>query len=199
MQQEGYAGTLAVVDTVNNFWGWTAVAPEIVRDDQWQQFFEVYVEDSLELSMEEWFERHNPTARAQIAERMLEAARKEYWNTDEATLKRLVEIYDDAVERLDYQPASSKVDAYARSLAAGFGLELSTVPAQDAAAAAAAAEAEPQQVTGQVLEQVAPDATAEMPAPWLELLLALLTLGAFFAGTLSQARWQPGVSLGARA
>ena len=203
MQQEGYAGTLAVVDTVNNFWGWTAVAPEIVRDDQWQQFFEVYVEDSLELGMEEWFERHNPTARAQVAERMLEAARKEYWSTDEATLKRLVEIYADAVERLDYQPVSSKVDAYARSLAAGFGLESSTAPAQDAATTPTptpnAAEAEPQQVTGQVLEQVAPDAAADMPAPWLELLLALLTLGAFFAGTLSQSRRQPGVMPGTRA
>ena len=95
------------------------------------------------------------------------------------------------------------MDAYARSLAAGFGLESSTAPAQDAATTPTptpnAAEAEPQQVTGQVLEQVAPDAAADMPAPWLELLLALLTLGAFFAGTLSQSRRQPGVMPGTRA
>ena len=187
MQQEGYAGTLNVLDTVNNFWGWTAVAPEIVRDDQWQGFFDVYVEDTLDLGMKEWFERHNPTARAQIAERMLEAARKAYWQTDEATLRRLVEVYADAVERLDYQPASSKVGDYVNTLAAGFGLNLAAGAPQADAAGAAAGEI----VTGQVLEkQSAPQAEAA-PAPWAELLLAALTVLALVAGGLQQVRRRP--------
>ncbi|MFT3759850.1 cobaltochelatase subunit CobN [Thauera sp.] len=183
MQQEGHAGTMNVVDTVNNFWGWTAVAPEIVRDDQWQSFFDVYLDDSLDMKMDEWFEQHNPTARAQIAERMLEAARKEYWNTDEQTLRKLVEVYRDAVERLDYQPASSMVGDYVQSLAAGFGLGSAGDPAQGEAAGAAA----PAQVTGQVLEQVQAEQGAA-PAPWLELLLAALTLLAFAAGGMRQMR-----------
>jgi cobaltochelatase CobN len=183
MQQEGYAGTLNVLDTVNNFWGWTAVAPEIVRDDQWQSFFDVYINDALNLGMEAWFERHNPTARAQIAERMLEAARKEYWQTDEATLRRLVEVYADAVARFDYKPTSSKVDDYVEALAAGFGLNLAAAPAPADSAAAAGSET----VTGQVLEkQPAPEAQ-DTPIRWADLLLAALTLSALLAGGLRQA------------
>ena len=37
LMAEGYAGTLEVLDATNNFWGWTAVSREIVRDDQWQE------------------------------------------------------------------------------------------------------------------------------------------------------------------
>ena len=186
MQQEGHAGTMNVVDTVNNFWGWTAVAPEIVRDDQWQGFFDVYIDDSLDMKMDEWFEQHNPTAKAQIAERMLEAARKEYWQTDEQTLRKLVEVYQDAIERLDYQPASSMVGDYVQTLAVGFGLESAGEPAQGEAAGAAA----PEQVTGQVLEQVQAEQGAA-PAPWFELLLAALTLLAFLGGMLRQWRVRP--------
>jgi cobalamin biosynthesis Mg chelatase CobN len=35
LMAEGYAGTLQVLDSMNNFSGWTIVAREIVRDDQW--------------------------------------------------------------------------------------------------------------------------------------------------------------------
>lgn len=185
MQNEGHAGTLNVLDAVNNFWGWTAVAPEIVRDDQWQSFFDVYVEDSLQLGMDEWFERHNPRARAQIAERMLEAARKDYWQADDATLRRLVEVYADAVERLDYQAASSKLDAYVHTLALGFGLQAPHA-AHDAAAGAGAA-AQSEVVTGQVLEAVPPPAAAP-PLPWMQLLLAALVALAFGAGAAGQRR-----------
>ncbi|MCL4757843.1 MAG: cobaltochelatase subunit CobN [Rhodocyclaceae bacterium] len=189
MQQEGYAGTLNVVDTVNNFWGWTSVAPEIVRDDQWQGFFDVYVEDTLDLGMDEWFETHNPTARAQIAERMLEAARKEYWTTDEATLRRLVEVYRDAVERLDYLPASSRVGAFVDGLAAGFGLDAGPKPeAVSAEPAAAPPEPDVQQVTGQTLEQVPSPQESPLAWRWFDLLLAALTASAFVAGSLRQTR-----------
>lgn len=186
MQAEGYAGTLNIVDTVNNFWGWTVVAPEIVRDDQWQRFFDVYVEDSLGLDVREWFEAHNPTALAQVVERMLEAVRKGYWDANAQTLRRLVEVYADAVERLDYLPASSLVEPFARELAAGFGLELAgAVPPPEDTAAQATELPNAEQVTGHTLERVEePSAVAR--AWWVDLLLAGLTLIAFVGGTVRQ-------------
>ncbi|WP_089727379.1 cobaltochelatase subunit CobN [Candidatus Thiosymbion oneisti] len=79
--------------------------PEVVRDDQWQGFVGVYVNDSLELGVRNWFESSNPQALAQIAERMLEAVRKEYWQAGEATVRQLVELYADLRER--YQVVST--------------------------------------------------------------------------------------------
>ncbi len=187
MQQEGYAGTLNVVGAVNNFWGWTAVAPEIVRDDQWQSFFDVYVEDSLGLDVREWFEEFNPTALAQIVERMLEAARKDYWQTDEGTLRTLAEVYIDAVERLDYLSATSSVDPYVHELAAGFGLQFNGAPGQpDAEAAGQPAEFE--QVVGQELQPVADSAEVLMRSLWLEGLMLLAMLGVAGHGARRQAR-----------
>ncbi|MEY6433203.1 cobaltochelatase subunit CobN [Thioalkalicoccus limnaeus] len=174
MQAEGYGGTLNIVDTINNFWGWQATAPEIVRDDQWQAFFDVYVEDSLGLAIREWFESHNPTALAQVAERMLEAIRKDYWEASEATLSALVEVYLDAVERHGYRAASSLVDPYVRELAAGFGLEGLVPPDADAAVG------NPPPVTGQVLEPKANHAAAFSTADqvvWLLILLIAVTAG----------------------
>ncbi|WP_207787763.1 cobaltochelatase subunit CobN [Candidatus Thiosymbion oneisti] len=38
--------------------------PEVVRDDQWQGFVGVYVNDSLELGVRNWLESSNPQALA---------------------------------------------------------------------------------------------------------------------------------------
>jgi cobaltochelatase CobN len=61
LMDEGYAGTLQVLDGTNNFWGWTAVAREIVRDDQWQEMVDVYVRDKHKLGLKQWFERTTRT------------------------------------------------------------------------------------------------------------------------------------------
>src|SRR5690606_13455804 len=89
LKREGYAGTLQVLDGINNFWGWQATAREIVRDDQWQEFVDVYVKDKHNLGLKDWFESKNPHALAQTIERMLEAARQGYWQADPTTVKEL--------------------------------------------------------------------------------------------------------------
>jgi hypothetical protein len=98
---EGYAGTLQVLDATNNFWGWTAVAREIVRDDQWQEMVDVYVRDKHQLGLKRWFEAHNPHALAQNIERMLEAARQGYWQADAQTVAELKDRWRDLAQRFD--------------------------------------------------------------------------------------------------
>ncbi len=93
LMAEGYAGTLQIVDSMNNFWGWQAVAREVVRDDQWQEFVDVYVKDKHQLGLRKWFQENNPHALAQTIERMLEAARKDYWKADAATVAELKREY----------------------------------------------------------------------------------------------------------
>ena len=39
MQDSGYAGATAILDRMNNMWGWEVMTPEAIRDDQWQEFF----------------------------------------------------------------------------------------------------------------------------------------------------------------
>jgi cobaltochelatase CobN len=133
---EGYAGTLQVLDATNNFWGWTAVAREIVRDDQWQEMVDVYVRDKHQLGLAEWFEQHNPHALAQTIERMVEAARQGYWRADEKTLAELKTRWRELAARHDVRSDNARFAEFVQladqpaDAASGFGLQAaSAVPA----------------------------------------------------------------------
>ncbi len=135
MMKEGYSGTLQMQKAVNNFWGWQVMDRGMVRDDQWQAFHDSYVKDSHRLGTREWFERHNPTALAQLSERMLEAVRKDYWKADPRTVRELVQTWQELAARHDVHTANESFKAYVAELATGFGL--GTAPSRASQAPAA--------------------------------------------------------------
>jgi len=190
LMKEGYAGTLQVLDATNNFWGWTAVAREIVRDDQWQEMADVYVRDKHRLGLDAWFERHNPHALAQTIERMLEAARQGYWQADVATVRALKSRWRDLSRRFDVRSDNARFAAFvaegAPARAAGFGLDAPAAAAAPPTPAQAEAVPQPEPVeppappvvTGMRLTPVQP---AEPPAFHLASALFALLLAAIAA------------------
>lgn len=187
MQKEGYSGTLQMLNTVNNFWGWQTMDKNVVRDDQWQEFHEVYVKDKYKLGTREWFEKSNPTALAQITERMIEAIRKDYWKADEQTKKELVEIYQEIANKHDVQTNNEAFKTYVAQLAQGYGVSANAAPAAAQATPAQQATA-PQtptvSVQGQQLQKQEKASDTEPDwTRWLYLLPVLLSL---FGGMLWQ-------------
>lgn len=182
MKNEGYAGATAILDRMNNFWGWEVMAPEYVHDEQWQQFFEVYVEDSYDMDINQWFEQANPTAQAQMIERMLEAVRKEYWQTDDETIKKMVARYVELANRYDVFSDNETFKAYVDGQAAGFGLDMSLAPPEASSAADANTA---QQIEGQRLEKVAAS-PAEPETEWLVVTGLIAALLMFLLGLLQQ-------------
>lgn len=157
MQKEGYSGAVTFASNMFNFWGWQVVAPNVVRDDQWQEFHEIYVEDKFELGLDEWFEEVNPGAQAQLIETMLEASRKEYWQADAETLKTMMERYVELANQYDLLIDNEKLREYLTENSAGFGLDM-TLPAMESVASATdvleSSAAESQQIEGQKLDKV---------------------------------------------
>ncbi len=199
LMKEGYAGTLQVLDATNNFWGWTATAREIVRDDQWQEMVDVYVRDKHQLGLKKWFEANNPHALAQTMERMLEAARQGYWQADAATVRELQERWRDLARRFDVRSDNARFTQFvgqsaADAVQAGYGLQAPPLAAAAAAAPGPARAApqpgpappEPPVVTGMRLAKVEPDRAP--PLPSATLLLALALAGISGAGALGQRR-----------
>ncbi|MDP2768617.1 MAG: cobaltochelatase subunit CobN, partial [Giesbergeria sp.] len=170
LMAEGYAGTLQVLDATNNFWGWTAVAREIVRDDQWQEMADVYVRDKHQLGLRRWFEANTPHAVAQTMERMLEAARQGYWKADPTMVAELKERWRDLAERFDVRTDNARFQAYvgqapaahnpAAPAAPGYGLDAPLVQAAPPAAAQAAAPPPPAELP----QPTTPPQSAEPPA-----------------------------------
>lgn len=122
MKAEGYSGTLTVLDRMNNFWGWQVVDPNVIRDDQWQEFVEVYINDKYDLKIQEWFKEFNPDALAQFTQKILEANRKGYFKTDEKTLKKLVELYKELQKKYKVKTYNNKFKDFVDDKAVGFGL-----------------------------------------------------------------------------
>jgi cobaltochelatase CobN len=188
MQKEGYAGTLQMLNTVNNFWGWQVMDRNVVRDDQWQEFHESYVKDRYKLGMREWFEKSNPTALAQVAERMLEAIRKDYWKADEQTKRELVEVYQEVAAKHDVFSANETFKAYVKELAQGYGLgtpsssQAAASPAQPKVQAqmqpaAPPAPQPPDVVRGQEMREVKKETRIEQLIWTYAWLIALVVIG----------------------
>lgn len=193
LMKEGYAGTTQMLDSINNFTGWTTVAREIVRNDQWQEFADVYVRDKHQLGITQWMERENPHALAQMMERMLEMARQGYWQADSATVDELKSRYKDLAQRFDVRTDNRSLQEFVGL--PGYGLSQSVVPQETILStpaprvvtrpvvtppAAPAPKLEPApappQITGMKLEQVLPEAqNALKPFIFLAWLLLFLT------------------------
>lgn len=182
MQKEGYSGAVTMSSNLANFWGWQVVDPNIVRSDQWQEFYEVYVNDKLELGLNEWFEAVNPASQAQMLERMLEATRKEYWKPDDITLQAMLERYQELVERHDLLVDNEKLRDFVNETASGFGLNME-LPAP---AVANAEGGMSQPVQGQELQKVeAPPTEQDFDKT---ILWTMISCGFFvLAGVVRQA------------
>jgi cobaltochelatase CobN len=167
MQNEGYAGTLELLSVVNNFFGWQVTDPNMVRDDQWESFYDIYVRDSLDLGINEWFEENNAQAQMRIVERMLEAVRREYWSPDEAILQDLVARH----QELSEQGAGGRLGEFIEGLSAGFGLDAPSLVGST--------------VSGQRLTQVETQSQVSATGSQVPLLVLLICLIAL-AGAIRQ-------------
>ena len=192
LMAEGYAGTLQVLDGINNFTGWTTVSREIVRDDQWQAFVDVYVRDKHKLGLKDWFEKNNPHALAQSIEKMLEMARHGYWQADAKTVAELKQRYRELAKRYNVKSDNATFEKFA---AEGFGL-VAPLPAPAPAPTRPQSAADlvapppppaPPQITGMKLEKV-DNRPPEMPP--LALAGSGLLLLATFGGAVTTIRRQ---------
>ena len=192
-QKEGYAGTLEILNAVNNLWGWQVVDPNMVRADQWQTVHDTFIRDIRDLKLAAWFEQHNPTAQLQIMERMIEAIRKGYWNAPEDTRRELVARLEELAQK-NVLMEENVTRAFVDQMGAGFGIARPSQ--QPPPAAAKQAEINPTQtVTGPVLEPVVAGA-GESRSWWHSAMALLMMLACFGAGLYVQWRRNSLAALG---
>lgn len=99
MMKEGYAGADQVAKHVSNAMGWEIMRENSVADEHWQEIVNVYIRDSKQMNIREWFEAENPFAYQEITEILLETIRKGYWTPDKATVLEIATEYAHSVRR----------------------------------------------------------------------------------------------------
>lgn len=97
MMKEGYAGADQIAVHVSNTLGWKIMRPESVTDDQWQEIVDIYLRDSKQLSIREWFEAENPYALQELEEVLLETIRKGYWQPGDEIVREIATAYAQSV------------------------------------------------------------------------------------------------------
>ena len=150
---------------------------------------DVYVMDKHQLDMQQWFEKNNLMAQAQVLERMLEAIRKGYWDAAEQTRREIAQRWQELADR-GVTTGATETRQFAQQMAAGFGLRPGMAMQSAAASAASqgnAVSASAQTVRGQVMKETVEQTTPAEPQwrVWLALLALLLC---FTSGGLLQAR-----------
>lgn len=99
----GYEGVRQIESQVTNTLGWSATTGEVAP---WiyQNITETFV---LDPEMRERLAALNPKASAKLANRLLEASDREYWQPDEDTLNALAEASEELEDRLEGITASA--------------------------------------------------------------------------------------------
>ena len=85
MQRHGYKGAFEMAATVDYLFGYDATAG-VVSDWMYESVAQAYVFDE---AVQKFFENANPWAMGAICDRLLEAARRELWHAQDATLEKL--------------------------------------------------------------------------------------------------------------
>ncbi len=95
LMQHGYGGARTMgSEFMEYLWGWQVTNPDIIRSWVWDEVKQVYLEDSLNLGLDEFLEQgHNVHVKINIQAILLVAADKGFWQADSATLKQLAEEF----------------------------------------------------------------------------------------------------------
>jgi len=97
MLKHGYEGVRQIEAAVTNTMGWSATTGQ-VAPWVYQQITETFVQDQ---EMYERLAALNPHATARVANRLLEASHRKYWEPDPATLEALQKASEDLEDRLE--------------------------------------------------------------------------------------------------
>jgi magnesium chelatase subunit H len=97
MLQHGYEGVRQIEVHLTNTMGWSATTGQ-VQPWVYQQLAQTFV---LDPAMRKRLAELNPTSSAKLANRLIEASRREYWKPDAETLNALLRAGEELEDRLE--------------------------------------------------------------------------------------------------
>ena len=97
MLEHGYEGVRQIEAHVTNTMGWSATTGQ-VQPWVYKQLSETFM---LDPAMRDRLAKLNPTASARVANRLIEASERNYWQPDAETLQALRQASDELEDRLE--------------------------------------------------------------------------------------------------
>ena len=197
-QAHGYDGARNFMFLTDHLDLWDSTATNEVSSADWAEIKSVYVDDKLNLDMQQFFDRHNPFAHQMLLANLLGAARRGHWQATPEDLAQVAQKLAESV--IANGPACEANQCRNAALTEFVGQALAALPdaapllegySEAIARAVTGGGGGAPQVSGQVIEDVTPSATLPTVVPnWQWWSLGLVSLGLFFFG------WRRGASSG---
>ncbi len=95
LMKEGYAGARTMgSEFMEYLWGWQVTNPELVKSWVWDEVKSVYVDDSLDLGLDEFLQQgHNAHVKANMLAILLVAAEKDFWQASADDLNAVAQEF----------------------------------------------------------------------------------------------------------
>ncbi len=84
-------------ETFRNTYGWNAMKPTAIDQHIWNKYYDIYVQDELNLGVREKFSEKNPYALQEMTAVMMESARKGMWKATPEQLKATAKLHGELV------------------------------------------------------------------------------------------------------
>lgn len=97
MMEADYAGARQMMKFTEYIWGWDVTNPDLVTDSDWNEIYNIYVNDKYNLGVDEFLKTDNPYQYQSMTSRMLETIRKDYWDASDEVTQNLVKEYAESV------------------------------------------------------------------------------------------------------
>ncbi len=86
-------------ETFRNTYAWNSLRPSAIDNELWDGYYDVYIDDKLDLDMQKYFEDKNPYALQEMTAVMLESARKGLWKATDEQIKTLSDRHTELVQK----------------------------------------------------------------------------------------------------
>jgi len=101
----GASSASEFADVITNTYGWNVMKPAAIDKELWDNIYNVYVKDELNLEVKKYFEQQNPAALEEMTAVMLESVRKGLWKASEEQVAELSKLHTEIVNT--YRPSCS--------------------------------------------------------------------------------------------
>lgn len=94
----GASSAQVFAKTFTNTYAWSAMKPDVIDNEMWNNIYDVYVKDKYKLGVEEFFRHENPAAMQEMTAVMMETARKGMWQASEQKLTDIARLHTELIK-----------------------------------------------------------------------------------------------------
>lgn len=94
----GASSAETFAETFRNTFGWNVMKPSVIENRLWDELYDIYVQDKLNLNLHEFFKRENPYALQEMTAVMLETVRKGMWKATPEQVKEMANLHAQLVK-----------------------------------------------------------------------------------------------------